>query len=327
MEAVAEEVNLNLKKYFLKEPKPFTSKREVHWVRVQTWAIVSIGFLILGLLLMPASEPTQDSFHEKAERGTLGQSTLAENDPTQETIRQLQESQANVRQVHGSLDYLYKPSSPSGSGGGRSEQDRSSSMILNREGVDVRTQLSVGTRVSIRLSNKVTIANQGMPVVGIVSHDVASESGTAIPSGSKVLGDATFDSDAERATINWRSIILPDGRERPFFAVGVGHDGQVGVDGRVRSDGVKNAVGQTLTKFVGAYAAGSMNTGMLGANQGGHENGLRNAVAQTATDRANAMGEALQKERKWIELDSGTETFAVLNQPFTFRDAGATYGR
>jgi type IV secretory pathway VirB10-like protein len=327
MEAVAEEVNLDLKKYFLKEPKPFTSKREVHWVRVQTWAIVSVGFLILGLLLMPTSEPTQDSFHEKAERGTLGQSRLAENDPTQETIRQLQESQANVRQVHGSLDYLYKPSGPSGSGGGRSEQDRSSSMILNREGVDVRTQLSAGTRVSIRLSNKVTIANQGMPVVGIVSHDVASESGTAIPSGSKVLGDATFDSDAERATINWRSIILPDGRERPFSAVGVGRDGQVGVDGRVRSDGVKNAVGQTLTKFVGAYAAGSMNTGMLGANQGGHENGLRNAVAQTATDRANAMGEALQKERKWIELDSGTETFAVLNQPFTFRDAGATYGR
>ena len=90
---------------------------------------------------------------------------------------------------------------------------------------------------------------------------------------------------------------------------------------------MKNAVGQTLTRFVGAYAAGSMNTGMLGANQGGHENGLRNAVAQTATDRANAMGEDLQKERKWIELDGGTETTAVLSQPFTFRDAGATYGR
>ena len=161
----------------------------------------------------------------------------------------------------------------------------------------------------------------------IVSKDVASDNGTAIPSGSKVLGDASFDSDSDRATINWRSIILPDGRERPFSAVGVGRDGQVGVGGRVRSDGMKNAAGQTLTRFVGAYAAGSMSTGMLGANQGGHDNGLRNAVAQTATDRANAMGEDLQKERKWIELDSGAETFAVLNQPFTFRDAGATYGR
>lgn len=166
-----------------------------------------------------------------------------------------------------------------------------------------------------------------MPVVGIVSNDVSAESGIAIPSGSKVLGDASFDSDAERASISWRSIILPDGRERPFSAVGIGRDGQVGVNGRVQSDGVKNAVGQTLTRFVGAYAAGSMNTGAFGANQGGHENGMRNAVAQTATDRANAMGEELQKERKWIELDQGSETYAVLNQPFTFRDAGATYGR
>jgi hypothetical protein len=39
------------------------------------------------------------------------------------------------------------------------------------------------------------------------------------------------------------------------------------------------------------------------------------------------MGEDLQKERKWIELQSGSETIAVLNQPFTFRDAGATNGQ
>src|SRR5690606_25733382 len=188
--------------------------------------------------------------------------------------------QVNVRQVHGSLDYLYRPSGTGG--GGKSTPDRNSSMILSRSGQDSRTQLSAGTRVSIQLTSKVTIANQGMPVVGIVSQDVASESGTAIESGSKVLGDASFDSDSERATITWRSIIMRDGRERPFSAIGVGRDGQVGVNGKVHSDGVKNAVGQTLTRFVGAYAAGSMSTGMLGANQGGHTNGLRNAVAQTA---------------------------------------------
>lgn len=330
MEAVAKEVHLDFKNYFLKEPKPFTSKREVNWSKVQTWAIITVAGLIMGLLLVPSSEPDQDTFYERAEKGSLEQIRQAENDPTQETIRQLQESQVNVRQVHGSLDYLYRPTTTAGStggSGGGSSPDRSSSMIISRGGTDARTQLSAGTRVTIRLSNKVTIANQGMPVVGIVSNDVSAESGIAIPSGSKVLGDASFDSDVERASISWRSIILPDGRERPFSAVGIGRDGQVGVNGRVQSDGVKNAVGQTLTRFVGAYAAGSMNTGAFGANQGGHENGMRNAVAQTATDRANAMGEELQKERKWIELDQDSETYAVLNQPFTFRDAGATYGR
>lgn len=326
MEAVEKEVNLDFKNYFLKEPKPFTSKREVNWSKVQTWAISLVGVLILGLLVMPTSEPEQDTFHEKAERGSLAKAIPAENDPTQETIRQLQESQVNVKQVHGSLDYLYRPSG-TGGGSGKSSPDRNSSMILSRGGQDSRTQLSAGTRVSIQLTSKVTIANQGMPVVGIVSQDVSAESGTAIPSGSKVLGDASFDESSERASISWRSIILPDGRERPFSAIGVGRDGQVGISGNVHSDGMKNAVGQTLTRFVGAYAAGSMSTGMLGANQGGNANGLRNVIAQTATDRANAMGEDLQKERKWIELDAGIDTVAVLSQPFIFRDAGAMNGR
>lgn len=319
-----------LQEYFLKEPKPFTSKREVNWAKVQKWAVGVVLILILGIIAMPSPKIDQETFHEKAEKGSLNQIKQAENDPTQETIMQLKESQVNVQQVHGSLDYLYRPDSQvgsSGGGGGRSAPDRNSSMILGRGGTDTRTQLSPGTRITIRLTGKTTIANQGMPIVGIVSQDVSAESGLAIPSGSKVLGDASFDEDSERASISWRSIILPDGRERPFSAIGIGRDGQVGVGGNVHSDGVKNAIGQTLTRFVGAYASGSMNTGSFGENQGGHRNGLRNAVAQTATDRADAMGEDLQKERKWIELESGSETIAVLNQAFTFRDAGGTYGR
>jgi hypothetical protein len=51
---------------------------------------------------------------------------------------------------------------------------------------------------------------------------------------------------------------MPDGRERAFSAVSVDLDGQVGVQGRIHSDGVKNAVGQTLSRFIGAYAEGSM---------------------------------------------------------------------
>lgn len=316
-----------LKQYFLKEAKPFTSKREVNWSKVK---IVGGGVLILVVLVIiciPTSKPEETIFHEKAEAGTLSQVKAAENDPTQQTINQLKNSQVNLQQVHGSLDYLYQPSKPIGAGGGAgSGRDRNSTMILSRGGTDSRTQLSSGTKVYIRLNGKTTISGQAMPVIGMVAIDVSSESGTAIQSGSRVLGEASFDPDIERASITWRSIILPDGRERPFSAVSMGTDGQEGVDGNVHSDGVKNAIGQTLTRFVGAYAAGSMSSGMFGANQGGNSNGIKNAIAQTATDRANAMGESLQKERKWIVLESGTETIAVLNQPFTFRDAGSIYG-
>lgn len=328
MEAIMKEDSLEgLKHYFLKEPKPFVAKREFNWSKLQFVGIGVLVIVVLAIVIWPAPKPDQTTFHEKAEAGSLNQTKQAENDPTQEAIKQLQESQANVNQVHGSLDYLYKPSTPTGSGvGGGSGKDRNSAMILSRSGSDSRTQLSSGTKVMIRLSGKTTIANGAMPVVGIVSSDVASDSGTAIPSGSKVLGDASFDADNEQASITWRSIILADGRERPFSAISQGRDGQMGIDGNIHSDGVKNAFGQTLTRFVGAYAAGSMNTGAFGANEGGNVNGMRNAIAQTATDRANSMGETMQKERKWIELESGTETVAVLSQPFSFRDVGATYG-
>lgn len=317
-----------LKEIFLKEPRPFTTKRDVNWKKVQITLGIILGVVILGIFIFPTSKPEETTFHEKAENGTLAKTVPTENDPTQETVRQLQESQVNTQSVHSSLDYLYKPSGGGmGSGGGRNTPDRNSSMILSRGGADSRTQLSAGTRVIVRLVDKAIVANQGMPIVGIVASDVSTDGGTAIPSGSKVLGDVSFDESSERASVQWRSIIMPDGRERPFSAIGVGRDGQVGIDGNVRSDGVKNAVGQTLTRFVGAYAAGSMNTGAFGANQGGNANGLRNAIAETATDRANRMGEDLQKERKWIELSGGQDTVAVLNQPFTFRDAGALNGR
>jgi type IV secretory pathway VirB10-like protein len=166
-----------------------------------------------------------------------------------------------------------------------------------------------------------------MPVMGIVAHEVVHEDSLAIPEGAKVLGDVSFDDSSERAQISWRSIIFPDGRERPLSAVGVGRDGQLGVEGKVHSDALKNTIGQTVTRFIGAYAEGSMSRGQFGAAEGGHDNGVKNAIAETAKDRAEAWAEDMRKERKWIELDRGAESLVVLNQPFVFRDPGATHGR
>lgn len=316
------------KDYFFKEAKPFTSKREVNWFKVKLFSSILMFLLIVVLLILPTGQETNEEFHQKAETGSLGTAKVSDSDPTQETLKQIQQSQAGMRQVHGSLDYLYRRDTAIGTNGrNRASPDRNSSMIITRGGSGSKNQLSVGTRISVKLSTGINVTNRPMPIIGIVSKDVFSESGIAIPSGSKVLGDVTLDEEIERASIAWRSIIMPDGRERPFSALGLGRDGELGVSGKFHSNGVRNAAGQTITRFVGAYASGSINTGAFGANKGGHVNGLRNAIAQTATDQANSMGEDMQKSRKWIELSSGMDTFAVLNQPFLFRDVGATYGR
>lgn len=316
---------MSLSNYFLHEEKPFTNKRDANWKRILIILGITLTVVIFAILIWPSSIPEQTVFHEKSSGGAHSDNANSA-DPTHETARQMQDARMNSHQVHSSLDHLYRQDRSSGQGG-TGTPNRNAGMILARNGFDSRTQLSPGTRVQIRLVHGVTVAEQAMPVVGTVMKDVEADSGVAIPGGSKVLGEVSFEATNERTTLTWKSVILADGRERPLSAIGIGKDGKSGLDARIRSESFKNAVGQTMTKFVGAYAAGSINTGMFGANPGGNKNGLRNAITQTATERANAMGETLQKEKKWTELQAGQEIIAILNQPFSFRDPGGVYGQ
>jgi hypothetical protein len=319
-----------IKELFLKDPKPFVKKREIHWIKVKITIGGGLMVLLFGVLFWPTTRPEETSFHEKTHSGTVVSAPL-ENDPTQETVGQLQATNVNTASVHSSLDYLYKENSASGIGGGgfakSGSADRNGTMILSRGGNDAKTQLSPGTKFQVRLSEKMIVANQSMPIIGIVVKDVTQENEVAIPQGAKLIGDITFDDSSERAQINWRSIIMPEGHERPLSGFAVGGDGQVGLEGNVKTEALKNTMGKTLTRFIGAYAEGSMSKGQLGSSEGGHQNGVKNAIAETAKDRANSEALDISKEKKWIELQMGAEFYTVLNQPFLFRDPGATYGR
>ena len=101
-------------------------------------------------------------------------------------------------------------------------------MILTRGGLDSKTQLPAGARISVHLTETATVATTGVPVIGIVTHDFVHEDSVAIPQGSKMFGQVTFNNDSDRAQIEWKSVQLPDGRERSLSAIGVSGDGQVG---------------------------------------------------------------------------------------------------
>ena len=316
-----EVIKNRLSKLLLKDALPLTKKRDVNWSVLRKFAGIGIGIAVLIVLLLPAPKEEQTVFHERTQGGSVSES--GQNNPTQDTLVQLQAARTNVAAVPTSLDHLYA----GGGTGVGSTRDRNSSMILTRGGVDSRTQLPPGSRIPVRLLQGAVVANQAMPVIALVARDVVQEDGLAIPKDSKLFGDVSFDDGSERAQVSWKSIQFPDGRERQLSAIGVGQDGQVGVNGKIHSDALKNTVGQTLTRFIGAYAEGSMQRGALGASEGGRDNGLKNAIAETAKDRAEAWAEDMKKERKWIELRAGSEFYAVVTQPFTFRDPGATYGR
>lgn len=308
-----------LRSRFFKEKIPFATRADINWKSVQKCGLVSLALGILVLLFLPTPKPEETSFHEKAEVGSTAHSSNDAQDATEQAVNQM--NQGALPSPSGHINQ--------GGGGGLagSGPDRTASMILTRGGQDSKTQMPAGSRIVVRLIEKATVANQGMPVIGIVAYDFVHEDTVAIPQGSKVFGEASFDGSSDRAKVDWKSIQLPDGRERQIAAIGVGSDGQVGVEGNVHSNAVKNTVGQTLTRFIGAYAEGSMQRGALGGNPGGSDNGWKNAIAETAKDRADALAEDLKKEKRWIELNAGMEFYAVLTQVFVFRDPGATYGR
>lgn len=313
---------------FLKEKKFFANRREMNWKLLTRCLAVALVIGVTAILLIPESKKQVSEFNSKDNEyagSNYQEQSLSGNNPTLEAAQQIGGSGGYARQAHSSLGYLY--ASDSNGSSRNSDNEQSSSMIINRGGLDAKTQLPPGSRILIKLYEKATVADQGMPVIGVVTQDYVHEDTLAIPKESKVFGVASFDESSGRAKMDWQSIQFPDGRSRNISAIGVGQDGQVGVDGDVQSHAIKNSVGQTLTRFVGAYAEGSMQRGAMGGNPGGESNGWKNAISATAQDRAEAWAEDLKKEKKWIEISNQTEFFAVLTAAFAFRDPGASYGR
>lgn len=312
-----------IKNMAFKEKAYFLNRREINWSSLGKCGALALVIGIVGILMLPAPKEEIGDFHQQAAAGE--NSRQVSSDPTEEAINQLGGGSYS-RSVPTNLEHLYAPSYGGGSSSpGGNEPD--SSMIVARGGLDSKTQVPPGSRISVRLYEKAVVANQGMPVIGIVMKDYIHEDAVAIPQGSKLFGEVSYDDGGDRANVSWKSVQFPDGRERPFSAIGVGADGQVGVSGRVHSEALKNTVGQTLTRFIGAYAEGSMQRGALGGNPGGTDNGWKNAIAETAKDRAENWADDLKKEKRWIEVSNQTEFYAVLTATFAFRDPGTSYGR
>lgn len=294
-------------KFFLAEKVPFSEKRDVNWRAVKWTAIgLVLGFVLVVLVVPSSPEPSGDL--------EMAAATTAKP-------RELETPQDMGTSSRDLSAYYQRPSY--GGGGGQGPPSRQASMIVGRGGLDYRTQLPPGSRIPVKILQGAIISSESMPIVGVVTADVEQENGVAIEKGSKIYGEASFDDSGDVATVTWTSIQMADGRERQIAAIGVSLSGHVGVKGNVHSKRAQNVAGGMISRFIGAYAEGSMSRGMLGFSQGGSENGLKQAVAETAKDQADSYASDLKKERRWIELEAGTDCLAVLKQPFAFRDPGA----
>jgi len=252
---------------FYKETTPLTNKRDVNWTLISKALVAVLSFCVVVYLALPEGKKNQKDFHEKVSKVEDPNAQAHSMNPTDETLAQLTRESTGVRNSPPSLDNLYS-TNPGGQTGSQGFNPSESSMISIRQGMDARDRLPSGTRIPVRLIENVAVSTQGLPVIGVTIRDVNVNDISAIPLGSKVYGEASFDETTERGAITWKSIQLQDGRERPLSGTSVRSDGQAGVDGKVRSESLKNTVGQTMTRFIGAYADGSMERSQFGGNPG-----------------------------------------------------------
>jgi hypothetical protein len=292
---------------FIIEPVSFSTKRRINF-RGLGWLLC--GFLMIFCLvvfLVPAQEVQTRNYNERTTEQSSQTIGGASSVPPQNPLSQAA--------VHTAV------TSYGGSGGGSAGANRNTSMIIGRDN-DLSTTLPPGTKFWVKLAQAVTVTSRNMPVIGVVVTAVSSGNSIAVPENTQIFGEASLDSDSERASFNWKSVMFPDGRSKTLSALALGFDNQAGVAGNYHSDALKNTAGQLVSRFVGGVAEGAITRTPFGANQGGIENGLLQGVADTAKDRTDAWTEDMKKPRAWIELEAGTRFQIILSQPFIFRDPG-----
>ncbi len=321
-----EKVTAWASKLFLKDPKPFSDKRDLDVSKLAKVGGGLVVLVVIGLIAWPTPPPEATVFNEQRDSsGRIVERTGSELQDN--TLSQFHESQMAARDPSRrvpSLSELMGENAQGGHGSGSGGRSLGASMILMRSGFDAKTQLSQGTRIQVRVVDTLSLVASGsMPIRGVVEMDIEHESTVAIPKGSQVLGEAAFNSSLGRAQVIWKQLVFSDGRMRELAAIGIGRDGKPGIEGNVHSGAVLATTGKLLGRFVGAFAEGSMTRTQTGESEGGYENGLKNAVGETARDQADSWAEDLKTTNPWMELKAGTLSTAILTEAFAFREAGS----
>lgn len=297
----------HLKEFFLKKPVPFSQKRDIKWSVVRNVLLGNLGIAILVILFMPSKSP---------------QIAFRDDKISRPDDKALKPSKLDSSMPSGLRGYRSAMGNLNGGPTRETSRARQAAMIISRSGLDATTQLPPGSRLKVRLIERVVVSNQAFPVIGVVVQDADQGGVLAVPKGAKIFGEVAFDPDLKRGQIIWKAIRFGSARMRALEAISTGLDGQAGVEGVVHSNATMNMVGQTMTRLVGAYAEGSMERTAFFGSPGGRENGMKNAVSATAKDHADRIADDMKKEKVWLELKPDNDFYVLLTQSFQFRDPG-----
>ncbi len=306
-------VESNLKKIknlFIHKKTVLTSKKDLDFKNVSIVFFCIVGiFLILGMLM-----PSEDNrvFRQVA-KDPMPKPIEVKNDDDQKSV-----NSASKIWGHGSSSFTNNQN-------GVTHVNYNTAMVIGSKNGNSRTELHAGTQMRLQILEKFIASQDGTPVIAKLIDEVTSDSGNTIPAGALFYGEATYQQSSGRATVKFNKVSYPNGTVRDVSANVLGSDGLSGLDGNVRSDAVKNSVGQVITTFVSGLAAGSVERDLIGNSKGGISNGILQAVSETARDRAQKYGESMKDAREWIEVPAGTFCNAILQKSYKLIESTDEY--
>jgi len=230
-------------KIVLKERIPFVEKREINWPIIAKLSGIFLFILIVILLCLPETQGQTEEFsgelEKKFEKRSEPGSDSREKTPSEEALILLSPDKTRFKNEANSLkgEFWQEGISTSGSKTGEANsRERSGGMIIVPPGKNGRNQLAQGLKLKVRLSESILISQSSVPVIGIITKDVWVESGLAIPEGTRIFGDLSFEESSKRVKGSFHSLEEPGGRQRALTGVALGLDGHLGLTGRVHSD-------------------------------------------------------------------------------------------
>lgn len=293
-----------LKQKFIKDNNNLTHKKDIDFknLSILFFSLISI-FMAVGLFM-----PAEDSrvFREVANNKITSDQSLEKSkfeitDEPNHTASKIWNNERSYQSQSRSTQV---------------QVNYNTSMVMGESKGNAQFELAAGTRLRIQILEKFLASQEGSPVMAKLLESVTSASGNEIPEGSILYGEASYQKASSKALITFKQVSYPNGTQHDILAKAVGEDGIQGISGSVKSDSIKNSVGQVITNFVGSMASGSVERDFMGQSKGGNTNGMYQAISEAARDRAQKFGESLKESREWIEIDSGVLCEAILQSPY-----------
>jgi type IV secretory pathway VirB10-like protein len=123
--------------------------------------------------------------------------------------------------------------------------------------------LNIGTTFDVSIAQAIRATGAGIPVTAVVSKDVPVGTRVAIPAGSRVVGTAYATTSDDRVQIVF-SAVVHNGRTSRIAAVAFGHDGDVGLPGKVlKKGGGKKVLGSIIGAGASVLSLGLLHGGTL----------------------------------------------------------------